>query len=42
MPPFADVAVVWAKNEDGRIKGVLVERGMEGDFPHQRLMVNGV
>ena len=28
--PFADVAVVWAKNEDGRIKGVLVERGMEG------------
>ncbi|MBL4746277.1 MAG: acyl-CoA dehydrogenase family protein [Flavobacteriaceae bacterium] len=28
--PFADVAVVWAKNEAGRIKGVLVERGMEG------------
>jgi glutaryl-CoA dehydrogenase len=28
--PFADVAVVWAKNEQGRIKGVLVERGMEG------------
>ena len=28
--PFADVAVVWAKNEEGRIKGVLVERGMEG------------
>ena len=28
--PFADVAVVWAKNEKGRIKGVLVERGMEG------------
>ncbi|HKJ07050.1 MAG TPA: acyl-CoA dehydrogenase family protein, partial [Flavobacteriaceae bacterium] len=23
--PFADVAVVWAKNEDGRIKGLLVE-----------------
>ena len=28
--PFADIAVVWAKNEQGRIKGVLVERGMEG------------
>ena len=28
--PFAYVAVVWAKNEEGRIKGVLVERGMEG------------
>ena len=21
--PFADVAVVWAKNEEGRIKGVI-------------------
>lgn len=28
--PFADVAVVWAKNEEGRIKGMLVERGMVG------------
>ncbi len=28
--PFADVAVVWAKNEAGRIKGVIVDRGMEG------------
>lgn len=28
--PLADVAVVWAKNEQGRIKGVIVERGMEG------------
>jgi glutaryl-CoA dehydrogenase len=28
--PFADIAVVWAKNEEGRIKGVLVERGMKG------------
>jgi len=28
--PFADVAVVWAKNDEGRIKGVLVERGMAG------------
>jgi glutaryl-CoA dehydrogenase len=28
--PFADIAVVWAKNEDGRIKGIIAERGMEG------------
>lgn len=28
--PFCDVAVVWAKNEEGRIHGILVERGMEG------------
>ncbi len=28
--PFAQVAVVWAKNEQGRIKGLIVERGMEG------------
>lgn len=28
--PFADIAVVWAKNEAGRIKGIVVERGMEG------------
>src|SRR5699024_2778060 len=28
--PFADMAVVWAKNEKGRIKGLIVERGMEG------------
>lgn len=28
--PQADVAVVWAKDETGRIKGVIVERGMEG------------
>ncbi|MBX7205192.1 MAG: acyl-CoA dehydrogenase family protein [Bacteroidia bacterium] len=28
--PFADVAVVWAKNEQGKIRGVIVERGMEG------------
>ena len=28
--PFAHVAVVWAKNEEGRIKGLLVETGMEG------------
>lgn len=28
--PFADVAVVWAKNEEGKIQGIIVERGMEG------------
>jgi glutaryl-CoA dehydrogenase len=28
--PFADVAVVWAKNEQGKIRGIIVERGMEG------------
>jgi len=28
--PFADIAVVWAKNEEGRIKGMILERGMEG------------
>jgi len=28
--PFAQVAVVWAKDENGRIHGLLVERGMEG------------
>ena len=28
--PFADIAVVWAKNEEGKIVGLIVERGMEG------------
>jgi len=28
--PFADIAIVWAKNEKGRIKGLIVERGMKG------------
>jgi glutaryl-CoA dehydrogenase len=28
--PKADIAVVWAKNEAGRIHGLIVERGMEG------------
>lgn len=28
--PKADVAVVWAKNQEGRIHGLIVERGMEG------------
>ncbi|SFU12222.1 glutaryl-CoA dehydrogenase [Algoriphagus locisalis] len=28
--PEADIAVVWAKNEEDRIHGLIVERGMEG------------
>lgn len=28
--PFADIAVVWAKNDAGKIRGIIVERGMEG------------
>ena len=28
--PFAQVAVVWAKDENGDIRGLIVERGMEG------------
>lgn len=28
--PFADVAVVWAKDESGAIRGLIAERGMEG------------
>lgn len=28
--PKADIAVVWAKNEAGRIHGLILERGMEG------------
>lgn len=28
--PFADIAVVWAKNPEGKIQGLIVERGMEG------------
>jgi alkylation response protein AidB-like acyl-CoA dehydrogenase len=28
--PFADIAVVWAKNEEGVIHGMIVERGMKG------------
>ena len=28
--PFADVAVVWAKDEEGIVRGLIVERGMEG------------
>lgn len=28
--PFSQVAVVWAKDEEGVVRGVIVERGMEG------------
>ena len=28
--PFAQIAIVWAKNEEGIIKGLIVEKGMEG------------
>src|SRR5688572_17411637 len=28
--PFADLAVVWAKDEAGDIRGMVIERGMEG------------
>ena len=28
--PFADIAVVWAKDPNNRIKGLIVERGMDG------------
>jgi glutaryl-CoA dehydrogenase len=28
--PLADIAIVWAKNEAGKIRGLIVEKGMEG------------
>ncbi len=28
--PFAQVAVVWAKDEENKVRGLIVERGMEG------------
>ncbi len=28
--PFADIAIVWAKDEEGIIRGLIVEKGMEG------------
>ena len=28
--PIADVFIVWAKNEDGRVKGFILEKGMAG------------
>lgn len=28
--PYAQIAVVWAKNEQGEVKGLILERGMKG------------
>jgi glutaryl-CoA dehydrogenase len=28
--PFADVFIVWAKTDDGKIRGFILEKGMEG------------
>ncbi len=28
--PICDLAIVWAKNEHGKVKGLIVERGMQG------------
>ena len=28
--PFADIAIVWAKNEQDEVRGLIVERGMKG------------
>jgi len=28
--PICDVAVVWAKDENGKVRGLILERGMEG------------
>lgn len=28
--PFADIAVVWAKDEEGKIRGMVIERGYDG------------
>ncbi len=28
--PLADIAVVWAKNEEGKVIGMIVEKGMKG------------
>lgn len=28
--PFADIAVVWARDDEGKVRGLIVERGMEG------------
>ena len=28
--PLCNIAVVWAKGEDGKVRGLIIERGMEG------------
>jgi glutaryl-CoA dehydrogenase len=30
METLCDIAVIWAKNEEGKVQGLIVERGMEG------------
>ena len=38
--PIADLAVVWAKTDDGVIRGFILERGMEGlELPPYRRQV---
>jgi glutaryl-CoA dehydrogenase len=32
---ICDIAVVWAKDDQGRIRGLIVERGMEGFTTHE-------
>ncbi|WP_374948186.1 acyl-CoA dehydrogenase family protein [Mucilaginibacter sp.] len=28
--PFADIAIVWARDDEGKIRGLIAERGMDG------------
>lgn len=28
--PFADIAIVWARDDSGKVRGLIVERGMDG------------
>ncbi len=28
--PIADIAIVWARNDQGKVRGLILERGMEG------------
>jgi alkylation response protein AidB-like acyl-CoA dehydrogenase len=38
--PVCDIAVVWARDESGKVRGVIVERGMPG-FETRRPCING-
>ena len=33
--PIADLMIVWAKDDDGRVGGFILERGMNGPGHHQ-------
>lgn len=33
--PLADIAIVWARNDQGKIRGLIVERDMEGFTAHE-------